>query len=413
MHLCVPNPVRGKSSPAFKRPYRQPSHFVIAVLLGCVLLGGLTACNVASAGSANSGSPPAATVVSATDLGTLPTNADILGRDEAYSTNFQGHSVWLYGDTALQKPDASGRTFLSNTWSYTDDFNAANGISGFQERPDIVGSPSMLIQETPEENTFNLQHYGDNCPAHDSQCGYRWAIWPSSITTDPASDQAYVFYTVQYIDSVGNFKGQGASVATWQSFGSLPGRPSFNPPFVADHPDLMFGQSEPSYGSANLISNSTLYVYGCGEDTNGLDKGCRIARVKPATTLDKSTWTFYAGNGQWSSSDVNAVPVFDGLDILSVSWNEYLQQYVAVYASLFSNNVMIRISPNPEGPWSDETLAFTAMGNADGSNIYDAQAHSEYDSNGGQVIYITYSHSLQSGSEVRLVAVQLQKSAQQ
>jgi len=268
----------------------------------------------------------------------------------------------------------------------------------------------MLIQETPSEYAFNLAHYGDNCQAQGN-CGYRWAIWPSSIVTDPASNHALVFYTVQYVDPFGKFQGYGSSVAIWQTFNELPQRPNFTPPLVADHADLMFGQSEPSFGSASVISNGMLYVYGCGEDTNGFDKGCRIAKVNPATVLDKTTWTFYTGNGHWSSSDVNAVPVFDGLDILSVSWNSYLQQFVTVYASLFSNDVMIRTAPKPEGPWSDETPAFTALANADGSNIYDAQAHSEYDKNGGQTIYVTYTHSLSSGSEVRLVAVALQKPA--
>jgi hypothetical protein len=35
---------------------------------------------------------PNATVVKATDLGSIPTNPDILGR--AYSTFFHGYSVW-------------------------------------------------------------------------------------------------------------------------------------------------------------------------------------------------------------------------------------------------------------------------------------------------------------------------------
>lgn len=357
-----------------------------------------------------SGSPSQLKVLSATDLGTLPTSPDIVGRDEAYSTAFQGYSVWLYGDTALQNNDASGRNFISNTWSYTTNLNASGGIGGFQERLDSTGSPTMILQETPAEHSFNIAHYWNNCSSNDPLCGYRWAIWPSSITVDPVSNQAYVFYTVQYVDNFGVFQGWGASVAPWQNFNQLPQRPSFNPAVVSDHPDLMFGQSEPSFGSASLIINGMMYVYGCGEDTNGLDKGCRIGRVNPATILDKGTWTFYTGNGQWSSSDVNAVPVFDGLDILSVSWNNYLQKYVAVYASLLSNDVMIRTSPNPEGPWSDEVKAFTAMAPTDGSNnIYDAQAHSEYDANGGQTIYVTYSRSLQSGSEVRLVEVQLGK----
>jgi hypothetical protein len=172
----------------------------------------------------------------------------------------------------------------------------------------------------------------------------------------------------------------------------------------------MFSQNEPTFGSTAVISNGVLYVYGCGNDTNGLDKGCRLAKVNPATVQDRTTWTFYAGGGRWSSSVSDAVPVFNGLDILSVSWNNYLQRYIAVYSSLFSQNVMLRTASAPEGPWSDELHAFTALSPASG-NTYDAQAHSEFDANGGQTIYVTYSRGLPGGgfsSEVRLVAVQLQ-----
>lgn len=62
---------------------------------------------------------------------------------------------------------------------------------------------------------------------------------------------------------------------------------------------------------------------------------------------------------------------------------------------------------NPEGPWSGEIVAFTAIQPANG-NVYDAHAHAEYDSNGGQTIYVTYSRSTPApfSSEVRLVAVE-------
>lgn len=42
-------------------------------------------------------------------------------------------------------------------------------------------------------------------------------------------------------------------------------------------------------------------------------------------------------------------------------------------------------------------------------NRYDAHAHPEYDSSGGQTIYVSYSRATGAfTSEVRLVAVQLQ-----
>jgi len=376
----------------------------LAPALSCLLV---SACGGGSSseGPPSSGSLANVLSVQATDRGTVPTNPDILGRDEAYSAAFQGHSVWLYGDTGLAKPDASGRTFVSNTWSYTTSLDASHGITGFQERLDTAQSPSMFIQETPDEHSFNLEHYGSACQV--LPCGARWAIWPSSIVTDPASNHSLVFYTVESVDPYGNFQGIGSSVAIWQSFDQLPVRPTYSPAIVADHADLMFGKTEPTFGSASLISNGLLYVYGCGNDLDGLDKGCRLARVDPATVQDPATWSFYAGSGGWSSSVSSAVPVFNGLDILSISWNNYLQRYVAVYSSLFSQNVVLRTARVPEGPWSDELLAFVALSPVSG-NTYDAQAHSEYDANGGQTIYVTYSRQLTSGSEIRVVSLSLQ-----
>jgi hypothetical protein len=46
-------------------------------------------------------------------------------------------------------------------------------------------------------------------------------------------------------------------------------------------------------------------------------------------------------------------------------------------------------------------------------NVFDAHAHSEYDLNGGQTIFVSYSRSTPApfSSEVRLVSVTLQRSS--
>jgi len=69
----------------------------------------------------------------------------------------------------------------------------------------------------------------------------------------------------------------------------------------------------------------------------------------------------------------------------------------------------MRTSSKPEGPWSAELIAFVAMQPASG-NVYDAHAHSEYDADGGQTIYVTYSRATGAfSSEVRLVSLELQR----
>jgi hypothetical protein len=344
------------------------------------------------------------------DLGTLPTNPDILGRDGGYSAIFQGYSVWLYGDTFLANPNAEDFTLISDSWSYTSDLTAQSGITGFQEPLDSAGASTMLLPESPTEQAFNAAHNVNNC--QQQPCGARWALWPASIAVDPGTGHAMVFYMlISALPGAFNFQSVGASVATWQSLQQPPQRPAINPPVVPGHPDLLFNQNEPPFGSASLFANGMLYVYGCGNPANSLDKSCWLGRVAPANVLDRSAWSFYAGNGNWTSQLAGAVPVLVANNILSVSWNNYLQQYIAVYSAPSSQNVMIRTASNLEGPWSLAIPAFTAMQPAQGGNVYDAHAHSEYDANGGQTIYVSYSRSTPAPftSEVRLVAIQLSR----
>jgi len=370
------------------------------------LILGLSSCS--GYRSPSSVPPPALSITKAQDLGVIPTNPDILGRDGGYSALFRGYSVWLYGDTFIAKPNAEDQTLLSDSWSFTTDLSAQSGITGFQEQLDSAGAPTMILPLTPAEEAFNQAHNVNDCQAQP--CGARWALWPSSIVVNPSDGSALIFYMlVSARPGNFNFQGIGNSVATWQNLQQQPQRPTLNPPIVAGHPDLLFTQYEPGFGSASFISNGTLYVYGCGYAT-----GCRLGKVDPSSAQNRSAWSFYAGKGNWSAQIGDAVSVFNDANILSVSWNAYLQRYLAVYSPPFSQNVVMRTSANPEGPWSSEIVAFVAKQPASG-NVYDALAHAEYDFNNGQTIYVTYSRSTPApfSSEVRLVAVELNSTGAQ
>src|SRR5271170_5612737 len=107
--------------------------------------------------------PPTLSVLKVTDLGAISTNPDILGRDGGYSALFQGYSVWLYGDTFLASPNAEDFTLISDSWSYTNDLVAQGGITGFHERLDSAGAPTMILPLTADEEAFNAAHNGNNC----------------------------------------------------------------------------------------------------------------------------------------------------------------------------------------------------------------------------------------------------------
>jgi hypothetical protein len=355
--------------------------------------------------SPSSGPLPAFSIAKTQDLGVIPTNPDILGRDGGGSAEFQGYSVWLYGDTFIAKANAEDQTLLSDSWSFTTDLNAQGGITGFQEQLDSAGAPTMILPLTPGEEAFNQAHNINKCQAQP--CGARWALWPGTMVVNPDDDSALIFYMLVSAQPGNfNFQGIGNSVAVWQNIQQQPQRPTLNPPIVTDRPDLLFTQNEPGFGSAAFISNGTLYAYGC--DYNS---GCQLGKVAPSSARDRSAWSFYAGNGNWSAQIGDAISVFNDASILSISWNAYLQCYLAVYSPPFSQNVVMRTSMNPEGPWSSEIVAFAAMPPTSG-NVYDALAHVEYDSNGGQTIYVSYSRSTPApfSSEVRLVEVKFQSS---
>src|SRR5271156_954540 len=254
---------------------------VLLLALGVLSVLGIAGCNIYW-----SGPPPALSIAQVQDLGPIPTNPDILGRDGGYSALFQGYSVWLYGDTFLAKPNAQDFTLISDSWSYTSDFNAQNGITGFQQPLNSAGAPTMILPETPAEEAFNAAHNSNNC--QEKPCGARWALWPSSIVVDPVAGHALVFYMLVYsLPGNFNFQAVGNSVATWQTLQEQPQRPTINPAVVAGHPDLLFNENEPSFGSATLISGGTLYVYGCGIPTSGSDKGGRLGKGNPDNVLDR------------------------------------------------------------------------------------------------------------------------------
>jgi hypothetical protein len=380
--------------------------FLAALCLACCSVLAISGCSFYPSG--NSGPAADVTVVQSTDLGAIGSNPKILGRDGSYSGVFGGYAVWLYGDTFLANPNAEGQTLISDSWAFTSDFNAQDGITGFQEREDSVGAPTMFLQLTATEQAFNAAHAGNPC--QQQPCGARWALWPGAMVADPTRNRALVFYQLVSAQP-GNFNFQtvGYSVATWQNFADLPQRPTINP--AAEHPDLLFTQNQPSFGSAALMDADTLYAYGCYNSNFSVP--CVVGRVSLADVTDLSEWTFYAGNGNWSSQLSDATWVFTANHILNVSWNDYLQRYVAVYNQPLSGNVMIRTAVAPNGPWSAEVMAFEAVQPAAGqSPVDDAQAHPEYNVNGGQTIFVTYSHGIGPfTSEERLVSVQLQLAA--
>lgn len=348
--------------------------------------------------------PGAVSISAVRDLGPIATSATIRGRDGGYSVMWQGRSIWIFGDTFINVSAEDNSTFLSNTWSWTDDLDASDGIQGFTERPDAVGAPSRFFLPTPHEHSFNQRHLQSNCQAEP--CGARWALWPAALVHDASQDRMLAFYQKIYAEPGSfNFRGVGYGIAFWPHFDSTVTRPVINP--LAEHPTLLFQADEPAFGSAALLEDDMLYVYGCKQE--GFDKPCYLGRVALNRVLDRDAWSYYHSPDQWTADLSKATPLFSGNDMLSMSYNAYLDQYLAVYNRPFGRTVVARTADVPEGPWSSEVMLFEAEAPLNDLGwVYDALAHAEYEKANGQIIYISYSRENGPFSwEMRLVEVRL------
>ena len=340
------------------------------------------------------GGPPAVRVESVRDMGPLETSAAIRGRDGGYSAAVFGRSVWLYGDTILATPDASGGTWHNSSMSFTGDFDAADGVTGFRELRDSVGAPRLFLQPTDAEAVFNAEH------ATTDQA--RWVLWPGAVVDDPARNRALVFY-VKVLAYPGpfNFQGVGASLAVWTDLTRSPERPTVMP--GRPDPRLLFGPGEPALGEGAVVVDDLLYAFDC----RGADKACIVARVPLADALDRSAWRFFDGD-DWTSAWQQAAEVLRGHDIMSVHYNADFDTFIAVYSEPVSNRVLYRTAPAPEGPWSRATLAFSALAPTDGDGTvsYSAVAHAELAKDG--VEFVTYHRGLAPfASEIRMVEMRL------
>ena len=110
------------------------------------------------------------------------------------------------------------------------------------------------------------------------------------------------------------------------------------------------------WGSAVLQINNFLYIYGTTEDHQNdiSQKHMILARVAVPVLTDFSRWRFYA-DGNWVSDFRRASRLCEHVPHeYSVSYLPALKQFVVVYSQDgLSKNILARLSPEPQGPWSD------------------------------------------------------------
>ncbi len=329
--------------------------------------------------------PPLPVVQSIVPLGTVQQNPVINARDGTQSALFMGKSIWTFGDTDMSVPGAKGTYWDDNSLSWTDNLDAADGITLDHDLTDSTGAPREFLPYTAAEAHYNYTHDENHCT--QTPCGAEFAMWSAQVVADPARNRLLLFYVeIWRVSGQSSWQTIGSGIAVWTPGGQVV-RPIENP--GSPTPTLMWGGGNAGYIGGSVVAADMLYSYGCKADCVVMD--CNVARVPLANVLNKSQWTYYAGNGNWSANESDAVTVFEGGAAgNSVFYNAYLGEYMAIYAQPLNDDIMYRVAENPWGPWSDAGLLFTGLPGWNGNYNYAAFAHPEFSTLNGRVQYVTY-----------------------
>ena len=387
-------------------------------ICGIELLPGLDA-----APRQGSSPAPIPTVYSAEALGTVVQNSHVIGRDGTWTALIDGKSYWSFNDTSLMQTNAEGANFISNSRSWTDSLNAADGITLEHDYLDSAGLPTEYMPFTVEEAAFNAVNEntsgypGDLCsPTIDPTCGEDYAIWPGPVIPVPNSPthRVYHFYAlIQRGGPIAFFNVLGTSIAVEDN--GVITRPVLSP--GAPYPTLFWQGSQVGYSSGGRVENGILYMLGCG---NGqADFGypqCYVGKVPIDDATTKAAWSYYdPGTGTWIADQTQAQKqalFTGGAGGNSIEYVAALNEWMAVYNQTYTDNAVFRVAPTPWGPWSAEQQMFTGQPTirAGGANDYAGQAHPEFEEQNGLVQYVTYVQDDGAlgfnGQNIQLVRVQ-------
>ncbi len=231
----------------------------------------------------------------------------------AFTLNFPDKRIWVFSETVLN----DGTLFLSNTAT-----EATPCSSEF-----ILGPPAFI-------------------PFFDDEDPGATRIWPRGGYVRP-DGVGVVYYDKIDFRGYFDFDVVGTGVAFVDADGTV------------DRPDALIweGQGQGYGHGAFADSDGNGYVFGC-RNVDTFIQRCRSARVPVGQEADPAAYAYFDGSA-WSPSADAAATVFDGT--LAPTVRPHDGAYVALHPDLFSNDILIRTSDRPEGPWSSGIVLFTGV----------------------------------------------------
>jgi hypothetical protein len=160
---------------------------------------------------------------------------------------------------------------------------------------------------------------------------------------------------------------------------------------------LWWPAGQPQFAAAIHFDRDAdwIYLYGSLQDTM-LVHHAHLARVKPADIEDLGRYEYFSGDPEhWSGNVKDSVPLFSKMpNEMSVSWNPFLGQYLAVHSLGLTGDVVGRTAPAPWGPWSEAVTLWSVpepeIPPPYPRLVYAGKEHPELAEENGRILYITY-----------------------
>jgi len=119
----------------------------------------------------------------------------------------------------------------------------------------------------------------------------------------------------------------------------------------------LWSDVEPAFGSAVFAdSDDWFYIYGRVMTEPGR-YAAALARVKPGDVESVEKYEYYSldsSSGVWTADLTESTPVMENMpEEFSVSYNEYLKSYLALYLSSDDTEILLMKADYPWGPWKE------------------------------------------------------------
>lgn len=238
--------------------------------------------------------------------------------------------MWTFGDT------------VTGTWK-----KDVSSDAPFEERAKIkkMLSNSLAFTGAPDEKNINVLDFsfyrekGEISPfikykKTENPAGIR--LWP--VDGIRIENRVYVFYYIISNERADiPFYLKAVGLALWE----MPDRWIIGDSVNFKRLKNLFPENYPAFGTSVIERGGYLYTIGHYSDDRGRSP-VKIARVKPENIEDGGVYEFLREGGAWTGEIDKAIPLLgDVMGECSLSYNEYLGEYVIIYCEMWTGKIIM------------------------------------------------------------------------